>query len=152
MEALMDATTVLAIANQSITLLTFFVASVGVVVTEKIVESGFEKGKHLYHIIFHRFQKVPDQGQAVKVLEDFKNDPEEHAINLRTHLVNVLQADPQFANQLRQFLQQGVVQEILVSGGSVAQGNKMTNTTGRGIQRMQADNDSHLEDNQMHMR
>jgi hypothetical protein len=147
----MDPTTIQAIVNQSVTLLSFFAASAGGVVTEKIVEAGIEKGKQLYQTIFHRFQKVPDQGRAVKVLENFKDDPEEYTINLRTHLLNVLQADPQFANQLRAFLQQSAVQEILVSGGSIARGNKMTNTTGSGIQRMQADDNSRLEDNQMHM-
>jgi hypothetical protein len=147
----MDPTTIQAIVNQSVALLTFFAASAGGVVTEKIVNAGIEKGKQLYQTIFHRLQKVPDQGRAVKVLENFKDDPEEYTINLRTHLINVLQTDPQFADQLRHFLQQSAVQEILVSGGSIARGNTMTNTTGSGTQTMQADDNSRLEDNQMHM-
>src|SRR5215470_14979277 len=122
MEAMMDVATVQALADQSITLLTFFAASAGGVVTEKIVENGIEKGKHLYQTIFHRFQKAPDKDRAVKVLENFKDDPEEYTINLRTHLVNILQTDPQFATQLRTFLQQSAVQELLVSGGSIARG------------------------------
>jgi hypothetical protein len=147
----MDPTTLQTIADQAILLLTFFATKAGDVVTEKIVDAGIEKGKELYQTIFHRFQKVPDQGRAVQVLENFKDDPEEYTINLRSHLLTALQADPQFFTELRHFLEQTAVQEILVSGGSVARGNKMTNTTGSGTQRMQADDNSYLEDNQMHI-
>lgn len=143
----MDPTTLQTIANQVIMLLTL---TTGEVVADKIVNAGFEKGKQLYQAIFHRFQKVPDQGRAVKVLENFKDDPEEYAINLRTHLLKLLQADPQFGTELQHILGQSAMQEILVGSGSVAQRNKMNNTTGKGIQRMQGDH-SYLGDNEMHM-
>ena len=147
----MDPNTLLTIADQSILLLTFVATVAGQWATERIIEAGVEKGKQLYRIVSDRFQKVPDQGRAVKVLENFKDDPEEYTINLRNQLLTVLKADPQFVSELRTFLGQSAVQEIIVSSGSVARGNKMSNTTGKGTQRIQADNNSRVEDNEMNI-
>jgi hypothetical protein len=147
----MDLTTFQTIAEQALVLLTLFATKAGDAVTGKIVDAGIEKGEQLYQTVFHHFQKAPDHGRAVKVLEDFKDDPEEYTINLRTHLVDVLQADPQFYTELRQFLGQSTVQQIIASSGSVVRGNKMSNTASRGRQIIQAD-DSRVEGNQMDIR
>jgi hypothetical protein len=147
----MDPTVLQTIADQAIVLLTLFTTKAGDLVTEKIVDAGIEEGKQLYHTIFDRFQKVPDQGRAVKVLENFKDDPDEYTSNLRTHLLNVLQADPQFSAELRHFLGDSATQEILARE-SVVRGNKMASATGSGIQQIIQAQDSQVEDNQMDMR
>ena len=147
----MDLTTFQTIADQALVLLTLFAAKAGDAMAGQIIDAGIEKGKQLYQTVLHRFQKVPDQGRAVKVLEHFKDDPEEYTINLRAHLLDVLQADPQFYTELRRFLGQSAVQEIIASSGSVVRGNRMSNTAGRGRQIIQAD-DSEVEDNQMDIR
>ena len=147
----MDLTTFQTIADQALVVLTWFATGAGDAVGGKIVDASFEKGKQLYQTVFHHFQKVPDQGRAVKVLEHFKEDPEEYTINLRDHLVDVLQADPQFYTELRHFLGQNTVQQIIASSGSVVRGNKMSNTASRGKQIIQAI-DSDVEDNQMDIR
>ena len=92
----MDLTTFQTIADQALVLLTLFAAKAGDAVAGQIIDAGIEKGQATHQTVLHRFQKVPDQGQAVKVLEHFKDDPEEYTINLRAHLLDVLQADPQF--------------------------------------------------------
>jgi hypothetical protein len=147
----MDPTALQTIADQVILLLTLFTTKAGDIVTEKIVDASIEKGKELYHAISDRFKKVPDQGRAVKVLENFKDDPTEYTINLRTHLLTILQTDPQFSAQLRGFLGQSAVQEILASG-SVVRANKLTSATGSAIQQIIQAKDSEVEDNQMEMR
>jgi hypothetical protein len=146
----MDPTALQTIADQVIILLTLFTTKAGDMVTEKIVDASIEKGKQLYHAISDRFQKVPDQGRAVKVLENFKDDPAEYITNLRTHLLTVLQTDPQFSAELRHFLGQSAVQEILASG-SVVRANKMTIATGDGMQQIIRAKDSQVEDNQLNM-
>lgn len=143
----MDLITFQTIAEQAIVLLTLFAGKAEDAVAGKIVDASIEKGKQLYQTVFHHFQKVPDQGRAVKVLEHFKDDPEEYTINLRSHLLNALQADPQFSVELRRFLGQSVVQEILASSGSIVRGNKMS-SIGPTIQTIRAV-DSYIEDNQM---
>ena len=68
----MDLITFQTIAEQAIVLLTLFAGKAEDAVAGKIVDASIEKGKQLYHTIFDRFQKVPDQGRAVKVLENFQ--------------------------------------------------------------------------------
>jgi len=130
---------------------TSLVAKAEETMTEKIVDGSIEQGRRLYTMIFQRFKKVDNSDKAVKVLENFRDDPQEYESNLQHKLIDIIQSDQRFATELQQFFKQDAVQEIIARSESTAHRNIMTNSTNKGIQRMVAEDNSHLEDNKMHL-
>ena len=154
MEAPMNIDLQTLVANSLMILTPFVTSSVAKAeetVVEKIADETIKQGQSLFKMIFSQFKKVDDGGKAIKVLENFREDPEEYESNLQRKLIDVLQTDHDFVAELQQFFEQGAVQEILVRGGSSARGNVMANSTNKGTQRMVAVDNSHLENNQMHL-
>src|SRR5689334_63721 len=85
------------LAANSLMILTPFVTSsvakAEETVVEKIADETIKQGQSLFKMIFSQFKKVDDGGKAIKVLENFREDPEEYESNLQHKLIDVLQTD-----------------------------------------------------------
>ncbi len=88
--------------------LTPYIAKAGEEFASKVGDAAFEQGKRLYEALHARFAKEApkDGGKASQKLEELKEDPDVKA-TVETKLARILEADPDFANTLKQILQSG---------------------------------------------
>ncbi len=135
------------IAEQAVLILTLLASKAEDAVVEKVVDAGIERGKQLYQAVVQRFKQEDDKGRALKVFENFEDDPEEYTINLENKLLDVMRQDPVFANQLLTIIQQGPLLEVSADKNSSASRNRLRDTTGRGTLRITATDQSKADDN-----
>ena len=105
-------------------------------VATKAGEDAYEEAKHLYGVIHTRFAEESDDGKSSKVLRNFSEDPEEYAPNLENKLLQVLQADPNFANALSQIMSTGPLQEMIFAEDVSVEDAHQDNEQGKGTQRI----------------
>jgi hypothetical protein len=137
----MDPSALTTLAGQIVAILTplvpFFSNATDAVAT-KVGEDVYEQVKHLYSVIHTRFAKEADNGKSSKVLQNFAEDPEEYAPNLENKLLQILQADPNFANTLSQVYHSGPIQSIKVGQDAKFENTNFSNESDRGTQTIEA--------------
>ena len=146
----MDPITLTTVATQVVALLTPYLTKAGEEFASKFGDAAFQQCKRLYDAVRARFVKEApkDGGNAAQALDALAKDPD-MASAVQTKLVRILQADPDFANTLKQILRSGPLQDIQVGEDSTAKGNQMRNREGEGSQTMRGGNRSTLKDNIM---
>jgi hypothetical protein len=146
----MDPITLTTLASQVMALLTPYLTKAGEEFASKFGDAAFEQCKRLYDAVRARFVKEApkDGGNAAQALDALAKDPD-MASAVQTKLARILQADPDFANTLKQLLRSGPLQDIQVGEDSTAIGNQMRNREGEGSQTMRGGNRSTLKDNIM---
>jgi hypothetical protein len=113
-----------------------FLSTAANAIAPKVGEDAYAEVKHLYGVIHTRFDKEADDGKSSKVLQNFAEDPEEYAPNLENKLLQVLQADPSFANTLNQIIKTGPLQEMIFGDESSIEDTHQTNEQEQGTQSM----------------
>ena len=135
----MDPSTLTTLAGQIVAILAplmpFFSNATDAVAT-KVGEDVYEQVKHLYGVIHTRFAKEADNGKSSKVLQNFAEDPKEYAANLENKLLQLLQADPNFASTLSQIITTGPLQEMIFAEDVSAEDINQNNERERGTQRI----------------
>ena len=110
---------------------------------EDIYDQSKEQGKHLLEAVKVRVEeeKTVDNGKASKALQNFVEypDDDDYKSLFRKKLEALLQQDKEFAYSLEKMLQQSpaLQQVILLGKNAIAQGNKQTNETDNGEQRIE---------------
>lgn len=135
----MDPSALSTLASQIVAILAplmpFFSDATNAVAT-KVGEEAYAEVKHLYEVIHTRFAKEADNGKSSKVLQNFAEDPKEYAPNLESKLLQVLQADPNFASTLSQIITAGPLQEMIFAEDVSAEDITQNNERERGTQRI----------------
>src|SRR5215469_6825774 len=101
----MDPAALTTLASQVVAILAPFMPFLSTAtnaVATKVGEDAYEEAKYLYGVIHTRFAKEADNGKSSKVLQNFTEDPKEYTPNLENKLLQLLQADPNFAYSLSQ--------------------------------------------------
>ncbi len=126
------------LAGLAITTLSPYIAEVSKEFATKAGDAVFEQAKRLYDAIHARFAKEADAGKASKVLQNFAEDPKEYAPNLENKLLQILQADPNFASTLSQIYHSGPIQSIKVGEDAKFENTNFSNELDRGTQTIEA--------------
>jgi hypothetical protein len=135
----MDPSALTTLAAQIVAILAPFVpffSTAANAIATKVGEDAYEEAKHLYGAIHTRFAKEADNGKSSKVLQNFAEDPKEYAPNLESKLLQVLQADPNFAATLNQIIKTGPLQEMTFGDESSIEDTHQTNEQEQGTQSM----------------
>lgn len=146
----MDPIALTTLASQVMALLTPYLTKAGEEFVSQFGDVAFEQCKRLYDTVRARFVKEApkDGGNAAQALDALAKDPD-MASAVQTKLARILQADPDFANTLKQILRPGPLQDIQVGDDATAEGNQMRNREGEGSQTMRGGNRATLKDNIM---
>ena len=129
---------------------TAIVAKVGDSMADKIGEDLVEQGKHIYTVIHQRFShtKKPEESYITpKILDDFIDNPKLYRPALEGALIDILQNDPTFRQQLSQTL--GPVQQIIVGKRGSAIANQLKTNVISSNQSIHVEEDGLAQDNVM---
>ena len=117
-----------------------YIAKAGEEFASKVGDAAFEQGKRLYEALRARFTKETPQdgGKASQKLEELKEDPDV-AATVQTKLARILEADPDFANTLKQILQSGPagpIQDMDFADDATVTDTHMDTDRGNSLQKM----------------
>lgn len=147
----MDAAALTSLVIGIITPLLPYLSSAGTAIAGKVGEAVYEEGKHLFEAMRTRFAKEADGGKASLALDTFVSDPDYRSV-VEKKLFSILQADPDFAQQLHQIIKSGPRQSLTIEEEAEARHIRMTNTLGTGTQDITGGKRAKIEDVEMNIK
>lgn len=125
--------------------LTTFLAGMADGAAHKAGEAVFEQSKRIYEAVKARFAREADGGKASQALTILASDPDNKPV-VEAKLTRILQSDPAFAEALRQLVQTGPIQRLVLEENAKASRVRMRNSARTGTQEGRGGSNSEMTD------